>query len=320
MSNKIRFFDFCSGIGAGRLGLEKNGLTCVGHCEIDKITAKTYEKFYNDNRNYGDLTKVNINELPNFEFMIAGFPCQTFSIVGKRQGFEDERGKIIYSLVEIMKQKKVDYFILENVKGLKTHNQGKTLEIIIELLDNAGYDTYIEILDSLNYGVPQMRERLYIVGFKKDLKIKLFEFPKGGYKDYKFEKFLDKENNIELDIDNKTFKKYLSNKYNNNKYDIYEILSWDNVVIDWRQSDFRKYKELFPTLRTGRHGILYVKDKKIKKLNGYESLLLQGFPDEIAKKVKEDNFFSNNKVLSQAGNAMTVNVIEKIVKQMLNVI
>ncbi len=166
MSNNIRFFDFCAGIGAGRLGLEKNKMTCVGHCEIDKITAETYKRFHNDDRNFGDLTKVNICDLPNFNFMIAGFPCQTFSIVGKRAGFNDERGMIIYSLVEIMKKKNVDYFILENVKGLKTHNKGKTLEIIKNLLNDAGYDIYIDVLDSLNYGVPQMRQRLYIVGFK----------------------------------------------------------------------------------------------------------------------------------------------------------
>ena len=320
MSDYIKFFDFCSGIGGGRLGLEKNGLKCVGHCEIDKVTAETYKRFYNDDRNFGDLTKVNTDDLPNFNFMIAGFPCQTFSIVGKREGFNDERGMIIYSLVEIMKKKNIDYFILENVKGLKTHNKGETLKIIKNLLNDAGYDTYIDILDSMNYGVPQMRQRLYIVGFKKSLKIKNFIFPKGSVKNYKFDDFLDAENEIEFDINNTTFQKYLNNKYNNNRYNNDDILSWNNIVIDWRQSDFRKYTEIFPTLRTGRHGILYVKNKKIKKLNGYESLLLQGFPIEIAKKVKEDDFFVNNKVLSQAGNAMTVNVIENIAKEMLTVI
>lgn len=320
MSNSIKFFDFCAGIGGGRLGLEKNKMTCVGHCEIDKVTSETYKKFYDDDRNFGDLTKININDLPNFNFLIAGFPCQTFSIVGKRQGFDDQRGMIIYSLVEIMKKKNVDYFILENVKGLKTHNKGKTLQIIKELLNSAGYDVYIDILDSLNYGVPQMRERIYIIGFKKTLKIKNFQFPKGKIKNYKFDDFLDVDNKIEFNINNETFQKYLNNKYNNNKYTNDDILSWDNTVIDWRQSDFRKYIGLFPTLRAGRHGILYIKNKKIKKLNGYESLLLQGFPIEIAKKVKEDKFFTNNKVLSQAGNAMTVSVIDSIAREMLNVI
>ena len=115
------FFDFCSGIGGGRLGFEKNGFTCVGHCEIDEKADKTYQLFYNDGRNYGDLMKVNPKELPDFNYLIAGFPCQTFSIVGKREGFNDKRGEIIYGLKNILKEKNTPFFIMENVKGLANH-------------------------------------------------------------------------------------------------------------------------------------------------------------------------------------------------------
>ncbi|WP_231723229.1 DNA (cytosine-5-)-methyltransferase [Caviibacter abscessus] len=312
----LKFFDFCSGIGGGRIGLENNGLVCVGHCEIDKKTAETYSIFFNDDRNYGDLTKLDLNKLPNFDFMIAGFPCQTFSIVGKRKGFEDERGQIIYYLIEIMKHKKVKYFILENVKGLINHNKGKTFETIKYELRNAGYNIYYKVLNSLDYGVPQMRERIYIVGFKKGYDNGQFTFPNKENDRINFDSFLDLDNDLELNILDKTFQKYLSNKYNENKFTNEDILSWENCVIDWRQSDLRRYEKTFPTLRTGRHGLLYIKNKKIKKLNGYESLLLQGFPKHLAEKVKNSKF-NNNKILSQAGNAMTVNVIESIVREMM---
>lgn len=314
----LRFFDFCSGIGGGRIGLENNGLNCVGHCEIDENTANTYALFFNDNRNYGDLTKIDVGGLPNFDFLIAGFPCQTFSIVGKRAGFEDERGMVIYSLIKIMKEKEVKYFILENVKGLINHNRGKTFEVIKEALKEAGYNIYYKVLNSFDYGVLQMRERIYIIGIKKERDAGNFKFPERNTKTLNFDDFLDEENDLYFDINSKTFQKYLSNKYNVRKYTNEELLSLENFVIDWRQSDLRKYKEIFPTLRTGRHGLLYVKNKKIKKLNGYEALLLQGFPKEIAIKVKEHKL-NDNKILSYAGNAMTVNVIDSIAKEILKI-
>ena len=317
MEEKLKFFDFCSGIGGGRIGMEEVGFECVGHSEIDLNTAKTYEKFFNDSRNYGDLTKIDLKELPEFDIMIAGFPCQTFSIAGKREGFEDNRGLIIYSLIKIMKTKNVKYFLLENVKGLINHDKGKTLRIIKNELEKAGYNLYTKVLNSINFGVPQMRERIYLVGFRKDLDNYTFEFPIEENIIYNLENYIDTENVSELDKNNETFNKYLKNKYNKEKnYKIEDILTWENSIIDYRQSDLRRYNGYFPTLRTGRHGLLYIKNKKMLRLNGYEALLLQGFPKEIAEIVKKDKFFINNTVLSQAGNAMTVNVIKKIAEKM----
>lgn len=313
----LKFFDFCAGIGGGRLGLELNGMDCVGHCEIDAKTAETYARFYGDDRNYGDLTTVDANQLPDFDVMIAGFPCQTFSIVGKRAGFEDDRGLVIYALIDIMKKKKVKYFLLENVKGLVNHDKGRTFQIIQELLAEAGYNIYFQVLNSCDYGVPQLRERIYIVGFLKELDNGLFAFPQAQPVTYQVQDYFDRDNANILEADNPTFQKYLHSKYNQGKYDTADILSWEDDVIDWRQSDLRRYKNIFPTLRTGRHGLLYVKNGQIKKLNAYEGLLLQGFPKEIAEKVKSDDFYVTNKVLSQAGNAMTVSVIKAIGQQLL---
>ncbi|WP_341433835.1 DNA (cytosine-5-)-methyltransferase, partial [Mesomycoplasma ovipneumoniae] len=124
--------------------------------------------------------------------------------------FEDERGQIIYSLIEIMKQKKVKYFILENVKGLINHDKGNTFKIIKEALENIGYNIYYKVLNSLDFGVPQIRERIYIVGFKKGYDNGMFEFPINNLSNKDFSWFIDEDNNLELDILDKTFQKYLS--------------------------------------------------------------------------------------------------------------
>lgn len=313
---ELRFIDFCSGIGAGRLGLELAGLTCVAHSEINTDSDYTYRTFYNDNRNLGDLTQINYQQIPECEILIAGFPCQTFSIVGKRAGFQDERGQIIYHLKNILVNKNIPYFIFENVKGLVNHDKGKTLNTIIKLLNNVGYEISYKVLNSVNYGVPQLRERIYIVGIRKDLYNKPFIFPSPinhvGIKPF----LLSSNNNIQ-DIMNPTFQKYLFNKYNKERIDIKEILKQDYTVIDTRQSDLRVYIDKCPTLRTGRHGILYVKNRQLHKLSGLEALLLQGFPKRYIMKAMNIN---NTKLLSQAGNAMTVNVIKAIGKNLLDYI
>ena len=319
MNNNIKFVDFCAGIGAGRLGLEKNGLTCVGFSEIDKNAEITYRKFFGqDEINYGDLMKIDPNNLPNFDMMIAGFPCQTFSVIGQRKGMQDERGQIIYGLIKIMLAKNLKYFILENVKGLTNHDNGNSLKVILNELSKAGYRVFYKVLNSIDYGVPQMRERIYFVGIRRDLIPEDFEFyfperqNKVKIKDY----LIDKK---ELEFDNKketyeTFIKYLNNKYNRNQYSIDELLKRDLLVLDTRQSDLRLYENKVPTLRTGRHGILYVRDGKFRKLSGFESLLLQGFPKELAKKI--DGQIDDMNLLKQTGNAMTVNTIQSITSEL----
>ncbi len=318
-TKNLKFMDFCAGIGAGRLGLEKNGLSCVGFSEIDRQAEITYRKFFGDEEiNHGDLTKIDPKKLPNFEMMIAGFPCQTFSVIGQRKGMGDKRGQIIFSLIEIMLAKNLKYFILENVKGLTNHDNGNSLNVILQELDKAGYKVFSKVLNSIDYGVPQMRERIYFVGIRKDLVPDSFEFnfperqPRASVKDY----LIDTK---ELEFDEKkvayeTFLKYLNNKYNKGQYNIKEILENDHIVIDTRQSDLRIYNNKVPTLRTGRHGILYVRDGKFRKLSGYESLLLQGFPKELAKKV--DGVIEEIHLLRQTGNAMTVTTIEAIAKEL----
>jgi len=322
-NTKIKFMDFCAGIGAGRFGLENLGLNCVAFSEIDRYAERTYREFFGEEeKNHGDLMKINPADLPNFDLMIAGFPCQSFSVIGQRRGMNDHRGQIIYGLIKIMNGKNLPYFILENVKGLVNHEGGKTLKIILEELDKAGYKVYHRVLSSLHYGVPQMRERIYFVGIRKDLvkENKHFEWPK-PVKTPKVENYLIDDGELEFNEKKRayeTFLKFLDNKYNKGLFKVEKLLKEDCLVLDTRQSDLRLYRGKVPTLRTGRHGILYVRNGKFRKLSGYESLLLQGFPKNLAEKAKGK--IANVYLLSQAGNAMTVNTIEAIGKNLLDYI
>lgn len=322
-NNKLKFIDFCAGIGGGRIGLENIGMECVGYSEIDRKAIRTYKEFFGDDEpNYGDLMKINPADLPDFDLMIAGFPCQTFSVIGPRTGMNDRRGLIILGLIDIMVGKNLKYFILENVKGLLNHDGGKTLRIILNELDKAGYKVFWKLVNSLHYGVPQMRERIYFVGIRKDLAKKEIPFVwPSPVKTPPLQEFLIDTDELEFDERKRsyeTFLRYLNNKYNRGKFSVEELLKEDYLVIDTRQSDLRLYRGRVPTLRTGRHGILYVRDGKFRKLSGYEALLLQGFPRELAQKAKGK--IDEVLLLSQAGNAMTVNVVEAIGKSFVDYI
>ena len=319
----IKFIDFCAGIGGGRIGLENLGMQCVGFSEIDKNAEKTYRLFFGEEeKNHGDLMKINPDNLPDFDLMIAGFPCQTFSVIGQRKGMCDKRGQIIFGLVKIMKAKNLKYFILENVKGLLNHNDGQSLKTILNTLDKAGYKVFWKLISSLHCGVPQMRERIYFVGVRKDLikDSENFEFPK-IVKTPELKNYLIDDNELELSEKkraHKTFLKYLDNKYNKNKFIISKLLKEEFLIIDTRQSDLRLYRGRVPTLRVGRHGILYVRNGKFRKLSGYESLLLQGFPKRLSNKAK--NKIQDIYLLGQAGNAMTVNAVEAFGVNLFNFI
>jgi DNA (cytosine-5)-methyltransferase 1 len=318
IDKKLRFMDFCAGIGGGRLGLERGaGAVCAGYSEIMPASVKTYCALHDagGEKNYGDLTKIDAKTLPDFDIMIAGFPCQTFSIVGQRKGFKDERGQIIYHLIRILKDKNVPYFILENVKGLVNHDGGRTIRIIMEELEKAGYQTEYRVLSSAKMGVPQIRERVYFVGIRKDKVKEEFIWPEEAEALDIREYLIDDGSEI-LDENDVTFQRYLNNKYNAGKHDLAKILEEDYLVLDTRQSDLRLYRGVVPTVRTGRHGILYVRNGKLRKLSGYESLLLQGFDRKRAKRAAKDKDILESKLLSQAGNAMTVTVIERLARSL----
>lgn len=159
------------GLGAGDAGLLKHPYWsttgqpyCIGFSEIDKYATQIYQKHFPNHKNYGDITKINADTLPDFDLLVGGFPCQAFSIAGKRGGFNDTRGTLFFEIARILSAKRPKLFLLENVKGLLSHDGGRTFTIIIATLDELGYDIQWQVLNSKNFGVPQNRERVFIVG------------------------------------------------------------------------------------------------------------------------------------------------------------
>lgn len=163
MENKnLKYFSTFSGIGGFELGIGAG--ECVGFSEIDKYATQIYLKHFPKHKAYGNITKISTNTLPDFDLLCGGFPCQAFSIAGKRGGFDDTRGTLFFELARIARAKRPRYLFFENVKGLLSHDGGKTFDTIIRTIDELGYDCQWQVLNSKNFGVPQNRERVFIIG------------------------------------------------------------------------------------------------------------------------------------------------------------
>lgn len=167
MTRKMKVFSMFSGIGGFEYGLQqsKHKFTIVGFSEIDKYAKSVYQKHYPNHTDYGDATTIKTEELPDFDFLVGEFPCQAFSIAGKRKGFDDTRGTLFFEIARILKDKRPRYFLLENVKGLLNHDKGKTFQTILKVLDELRYDVSWRVYNSKDFGVPQNRERVFIKGY-----------------------------------------------------------------------------------------------------------------------------------------------------------
>ncbi|MDP7197016.1 MAG: DNA cytosine methyltransferase [SAR202 cluster bacterium] len=172
----FRFIDLFSGIGGFHFALAHLGGECVFACDIDDIANETYELNFGM-KPIGDITKIHSKNIPDHEILCAGFPCQAFSNVGQKGGLRDPRGALIYEVIRILNEKKPKSFILENVKGLLSHNKGRTFNFIKNQLESIGYKIYHDILEAKDFGLPQIRKRLFIIGLRNDIK-NGFNFPK----------------------------------------------------------------------------------------------------------------------------------------------
>lgn len=174
---KFSFIDLFAGIGGFRLAMQNNGGICVFSSEWDSAAKQTYSENYAEIP-FGDITKIEPKFIPDFDILTGGFPCQPFSSIGKREGFEHKtQGTLFFFIAKIIKAKHPKAFLLENVPGLMTHNNGKTLTAILETLKELHYHVSFKVLNSADFGVPQERKRLYLVGFRENLKVKDFQFP-----------------------------------------------------------------------------------------------------------------------------------------------
>jgi len=257
-----------------------------------------------------DIRKIGMDDLPEFDFLLGGFPCQAFSIAGYRQGFNDEkgRGNLFFDIARIIDARKPEGFLLENVKNLKSHDGGKTFKIIEETLKNLGYHIKAKVLNSMEYGnIPQNRERIYIVGFKNERHSDDFCFPEPKKLTKRIIDLLEKN---------------IPEKYYYNGKPLYEKLKnfvkEEGRVYQWRRQYVRENKSgVCPTLTAnmgmGGHNVPIIKDKKgIRKLTPLECARIQGFPESY----KLPNI-SDSALYKQFGNSVSVPVVEAVAKQMM---
>lgn len=301
--------DFFAGVGGIRLGFEKTGkFKAVFANDVDEYCKITYDRNFDKiNLTLKDIIDIKSKDLPDFDALLAGFPCQPFSIAGYREGFEDkEKGTLFFEMYRIIKDKMPRLLFLENVKNLKSHNEGKTFNVIQESLEYLGYKIYDKVLNTMEYGaIPQNRERIFIVGFRNDIARDIeFKFPKPIPLERSFRDFLEE------DID-----EYF---YYSDRYKMYEKIKEGvkkhDTVYQWRRVYVRENKSnVCPTLTanmgTGGHNVPLILDgSRVRKLTPKECFNLQGFPKEF--KLPKEN--SNSRLYKQAGNSVSVPVVRRI--------
>jgi len=309
-----RTIDLFAGVGGIRLGFEKSGFKTVFSNDFEPKCAETYNRNFKTSKLVvEDITKISTKDIPDCDFVLAGFPCQAFSIAGYRLGFRDERGRgnLFFDLARIIKDKNPTGFFLENVKNLKSHDKGNTFKVIEQTLENLGYFVKYKVLNSMEYGnVPQNRERIYIVGFRDQKTLERFEFPEP----IKLTKSI--KDVLEDEVDEKY---YYNGKplYDRIKNEVTE----ENCVYQWRRKYVRKNKKgVCPTLTAnmgmGGHNVPIIFDGKgIRKLTPRECFRIQGFPDSY----KLPNI-ADSALYKQVGNSVSVPVIARIAEQMMKVL
>lgn len=301
----LRYFSMFSGIGGFELGIERAaaalGITveCVGYSEIDKHAIRTYEEHY-DHHNFGDATRIDAGTLPGFDLLVGGFPCQAFSVAGKRRGFEETRGTLFFDIARIIKEKEPRYFILENVRGLLSHDGGKTFRTIITTLDELGYDLQWQVLNSKNYGVPQSRERVYIVGnLGGTPRPEVFPTPRSS----------NPYTTVGVTTETAVARTLTAGGNSGGNHSGMTILELTGAVGQGN----RLYDPhgLAPTLRAGRAEVFRIDiPPAIRRLTPVEWERLQGFPDGWT-------VGSDTQRYKQCGNAVTVPVVEYVAGRVL---
>ncbi|HEM5218185.1 TPA: DNA cytosine methyltransferase [Streptococcus suis] len=338
----MKFLDLFAGIGGFRLGMERAGHECVGFCEIDQFARKSYKAIHNTEGEFEfhDITRVtdeSVRGIGRVDVICGGFPCQAFSIAGKRAGFEDTRGTLFFEIARFASILRPKYLFLENVTGLLNHDNGNTFETILGALDELGYDAEWQVFNSKNFGVPQNRERVFIIGHLRGAGGRaIFPFGGGGKEIGSLQgqstntitaRYGEAQGSGSYIIEGQQ-PKIIQRGHGYNQggeHDITPTLTSNS----WQENnhvkvyDFynRKTKDEVGTLTASGHqgntkaGTFGILDGiRIRKLTPRECWRLQGFPDWAFDRAQAVN--SNSQLYKQAGNSVTVNVIEAIARKL----
>jgi len=320
----MKFLDVCAGIGGFRLAFEEIGFKCAGTIEINAKSVETYNHNFHDTVEPLSIFDLDEKCVPDHDVLCAGFPCQSFSISGKRQGFSDPRGTIIHEIIRIAKYVKPKYMVLENVKNLISHDKGNTLKTIFKMLTDIGYRPSYTVLNSKNFKVPQSRPRIFIIGIRNDLYKFDFDFPRGCNELLPVSSILDKgDTSIPISKKWNTYIDYYAGRIDENGvgFDLPktrvtlerhpEGVDLDNCIYQMRSSGIRALdlNKPFPTLAvsiSGGGAMIPVYSKERRHLSLLELKRIMGFPDNFIFPV------SRTDAIKQLANSVCPPVIKEI--------
>lgn len=300
----MTYLSLFSGIGGFERGIGRRA-QCIGYSEIDPYAISIYRSRFPNHKNYGDVTKIEPEDLPDFDLLVGGFPCQSFSIAGKRGGFADSRGTLFFEIARIVEHAKPRYLLLENVKGLLSHDEGKTFATVIGTLDQLGYDAQWQVLDSKDFGLAQNRQRVYIVGNLR-----------GTYRPEVFPIRETRATDIIQGTPVLTVKEATKVGYA-------MAAVGDGVDVSFPNSKFRRgrvAKGLSQTLTTKGEVYTPTHDKRLRRLTPLECERLQGFPDGWTERGIDEKgnlvSISDGQRYKCLGNAVSVPVVEMIISRL----
>ena len=299
----LRFIDLFAGIGGMRIPFDELGYECVFSSEIDKYCKTTYEENFGEVPE-GDITSIKAKNIPEHDILLAGFPCQAFSNAGLRRGFDDTRGTLFFDIARILEFHRPQAFLLENVKGLKSHDGGKTMKTIIKTLNSLNYNLFVDVLNAKDFGLPQNRERVFIIGF---IDVFNFQFPEPPMITTKLGDILEKRVDKKYTISDKIWQshKLRKEKAQSKGYGFgYSIFDSNSKYTSTISS--RYYKD-------GSEILVKQKGKNPRMLTPREAARLQGFEDSFKIPV------SNNQAYKQFGNSVPVNVIRYLSREIAEV-
>jgi len=300
MENKLRFIDLFAGIGGIRKGFEDENTVAVFSSEWDKFAQQTYEANYGEIPT-GDITQIKECDIPTHDVLLAGFPCQPFSMIGKREGFEHAtQGTLFFDVLRIINYHRPKMFLLENVQGLLTIQNGETFNIIKNSLNDAGYNVFHDVLDAQNYGLPQVRKRVVIVGFRNDLGIKNFSLPQGDSSNKKPVGEILEDNPEGYSISKHLQESYLFKK-DDGKPQLIDKSS--KIQVKTLVASYHKIQRLTGTfVKSGETGVRLFSEIECKRL--------MGFPDDFIVPV------SRTQMYRQFGNSVAVPMMKAVADEM----